>query len=191
MRKLTVLFIMVLGLFALAGCQKEDKVLENDKKDYYATGNFNDWGAFDAAKMEAIKVSDERVKSIKGQLKGVESLYILEVVLPAEEAGWSNTFTIDGVEVTYDGNLTVKVIRTAKGDKDAVDFWAQNKESGEITNLTPETLFMPKYVEENPDGTGTWGDNPFAKEAGTYYLVFAEKGAGVNAVRYMGLIKKA
>ncbi|NMA04829.1 MAG: hypothetical protein GX931_00470 [Acholeplasmataceae bacterium] len=190
MRKLKVLLIMVLGLFVLAACQK-DEILENADKDYYVAGTITSWGDnYHEFKMEAIKLSDERVKSVKSQLKGVKSLYILEIVLPEEAAGWENTFTIDGAEVTYDGSLAVKVIRTAKDDKDAVDFWAQNKESGEITNLTPDTLFMPKYVEENPDGDGTWADNPFAKEAGTYYLVFAEKGAGLEAVRYMGLIKK-
>lgn len=192
MRKLRVLLVAVLAVFILAACGGSDNVLENKDKDYYVTGQWNGWGAFEGYEMEAIKLSDERVKSIKGQLKGVEALYIKEVTLPAEDAGWENTFKIDGEEVTFNGNLAVKVIRTTKGDPDAKDFWAPAKESGKITNLTPDTFFLPEFREEDAeeDGKGTWADNPFAKEAGVYYVIYAEKGAGVNAERFMGLIKK-
>lgn len=190
MKKLLVFVMALVAVFSLVACTGSDEVLASANKDYYATGNFNGWGAFDTAKMEAIKISDERVKSIKGDLKGVETLYILEITLPGTEAGWNVTYTIGGEEKVFDGNLTVKVIRTAKDDKDSVDFWAQNKESGMITNLTPATLYMPTYAETVEDGSGTWGDNPVALAAGTYYIVFAEKGAGLNAVRYMGLIAK-
>lgn len=192
MKKFLVFVVALVAVFGLASCQKEDKVLESKDKAYYTVGQFNGWGdgIAEGYQMEAIKISDERVKSIKGDLKGVEVLYIKEVTFPAEAAGWENKFTIDGVEVTFDGNQAIKVVRTAKDDKDVVDFWAQAKESGAITNLTPDTLFMPKYVEENEAGDGTWGDNPFAKAAGTYYVVFAEKGKGASAVRMMGLIKK-
>lgn len=179
------LLVLVLGLFlalGLVGCG----VLENADKDYYVTGNFNGWDTKEDAIMEAISRNDSRVASIKGDLKGVKFLYILEVTLPEEAAGWSFSFTIDGEEVEFDGNLTVKVIRTAAGDPDTRDFWAQNRESGKIDNLTPSTLYMPTYAETVEDGSGTWADNPAAFEAGTYYVVFAE----FDGSRAMGLIAK-
>lgn len=193
MKKFLALVVALVALFGLASCGGgKDEVLESKDKAYYTVGQFNGWGdgIAETYQMEAIKLSDERIKDLKGKLKGVEVLYIKEVVLPAEDAGWENTFTIDGEEVTFDGNQALKVVRTAKDDKDSIDFWAQAKESGAITNLTPDTLFLPKYVEENEAGDGTWADNPFAKEAGTYYVIFAEKGKGASAVRMMGLIKK-
>ncbi len=165
-------------------------ILKDYDRDYYATGQFNGWWAHSSFKMEATSIDDERITSIAEQLEGVHSLYILEITLPSEEAMWEQTYTIDGVEVTFNGNLALKVICTEKDDDSLIYYWAQNVESGAITNLTPNTLFIPKYIEENPDGDGTWADNIFAKEAGTYYLVFAEKGAGKNIVRYIGLIKK-
>ena len=190
MKKLLVLVVALVATFGLTACGS-DEILENEGKAYYATGQFNGWSAQDDFKMEAIKLSDERVASIKSALKGVEALYILEITLPTGEAGWTASYTIDGEEVVVDGNLTVKIIRTDAADKDSVDFWAQSPESGEIKNLTPEELYIPSFVEENVDGAGTWNDNPIAFEAGTYYIVFAEKGAGTTAERFLGLIPKA
>lgn len=190
MKKLLVVLLAVFSVFGLTACNNE--VLASENKDYYVTGNFNGWAAKDDAKMTAIAISDDRVASIKKELKGVEVLYLLEVTLPSTLADWSvGPYTIDGEEVSVNGNLTVKVIRTAKDDKDVVDFWAQNKESGKITNITPDTLYIPTYAETVTDGSGTWADNPIAYEAGTYYVIFAEKGAGLDAVRMLGLIKKA
>lgn len=189
MKKLLVFVAVLFAAVSITAC-KEDKILENLDKDYYATGQFADWVASEAFLMEAIKSSDERVKDIKDELKGLDYLYVLEVTFSDGEAGWGNSYTVDGEEVFFDGNLAVKVIRTNKDEPDVIDFWAQSPESGEIKNITPDTLFIPKFVEENDDGTGTWNDNSFAKEAGTYYLVFAAKGTGTDRVRMMGLVKK-
>lgn len=172
MKKLLVAVLTLVLSLGLVGCNT--KILENMEKDYYATGNFNGWDTKAEGKMEAISISDERVSSIKADLKGAESLYLLEIVLPADDAGWTVEYKIDGTVTTLNGNLTVKVIRTPKDDPDTRDFWAQNPESGKIDNLTPATLYIPPYVEENVDQAGTWNDNPVAKAAGTYYIVFAE-----------------
>jgi len=190
MKKLLVLVVALVATFGLTACGS-DEILENESKAYYATGQFNGWSAQDDFEMEAIKLSDERVASIKSDLKGVESLYILEITLPTDEAGWTVTYTIDSKEVVVDGYLTVKIIKTDAADKDSVDFWAQSPESGKVKNLTPDTLYIPPFVEENVDDAGTWNDNPIAFEAGTYYIVFAEKGAGTTAERFLGLVPKA
>lgn len=184
-KRIIALFLAVFALFAFVGC---GKVLENTEKDYYVTGQIGNWGSAigqEAYKMEAVKLNDARIASVKDTLKKATAIYILQVALPGSDAGWKNTFKVNGVETDFNGNLSVKVVRTAKDDPDTVDFWAQNKESGAITNLTPSTLFMPAYKETATDGEGTWADNPFAYKAGTYYVVFAEVGASF----YMGLIE--
>ena len=185
MKKLFLMLVALLFSFGLVACSSEP--LANAEKNYYVVGNFNGWGEGigDDSKMEAIAKNDDRVASIKGELSGVEYLYLLEITLPTDAAGWDVTYTIDGTETTYDGNLTIKVVRTAIDDPDSIDFWAQNKESGEIDNLTPDTLYLPTYAETVDDGSGTWADNPIALEAGTYYLVFAE----FDGSRAMGLIE--
>ncbi|MCB9498684.1 MAG: BMP family ABC transporter substrate-binding protein [Bacillales bacterium] len=186
MKRIFALLLLACSTLLLAGCA--GTILENAEKDYYAVGQFNGWGTAvgdETYKMTAIAINDERVASIKAELKGATALYILQVVLPATDAGWSFEYKIDGEVVTFNGNLAVKVVRTAIGDPDTIDFWAQNKESGAIDNLTPDTLYLPPYQETATDGEGTWGDNPGALEAGTYYVVYAELEDGTKA---MGLV---
>ncbi len=174
MKKFSIL--AVLGALLLTGCGVDmTTVLSNPEKDYYATGNWQGWSAADATKMTAVARGDEAVASIKDQLDEAEFLYVFEgVVLSAEAAGWGSTYTRDGVDFTIDGNLTVKIIRTAVGDKDSIDYWIQSPESGAVSNLTPDTLFMPEFVAEAEAGTmGHSNSNPGAYEAGTYTLVYA------------------
>ena len=215
MKKLALMFSIVAFGFVLAACNPtttaaptteapttvaptteapttEEQVLENAAKDYYATGQWNGWDTKVDGKMEAIKLSDPRVASIVDELEGVKYLYVLEGYLPSADAGWGVNYIIDGVNTTLNGNQTVKVIRTAADDPDTRDWWAQSPESGQINNLTPDTLFMPEFVENatttavddngTPEDTtddvtftsGAWNDNPAALEAGSYLIVFAE-----------------
>jgi len=193
MKRIVLMFVAVFAALALVACATtttEAPILARADKDYYATGNFAGWGGAVGSedyKMEAIRVTDARVASIVSQLTGATALYIKEVVLPSGAAGWDVSYTIGGVVTVFDGNLTVKVVRTLAGDADSIDFWAQNPESGAITNLTPATLYMPTFQAENTDGTGDHNSNPVAKAAGTYYLVYAEFGTTSKA---MALIVK-
>jgi hypothetical protein len=175
MKKLFTLFVVLFVAIALFACaDPNDTVLVDEAHDYYVTGNFAGWGGAAGNpdyKMEAIAINDARVASIKAQLKGATGLYIIEIVLPSTAAGWDVTYKVDNTVTVFDGNLTVKVIQTDAGD-DIPNFWAQNPESGKINNLTPATLYIPPFVEENVDQAGTWNDNPVARAAGTYYLVF-------------------
>jgi len=164
---------------------KQYDILENLNKDYYATGNFNGWDTLITGQMDSISRYDQRVNSIIDELEGVKYLYILEITLSAMSSGWDVTYKIDGIVQTFDGNLTVKVIRTTAEDPDSRDFWAQSPESGAIINLTPGTLYIPTYMEDNIDQAGGWNDMPVAFEAGTYYIIFAE----FEDSKAMGLIK--
>jgi hypothetical protein len=173
MKKLGLVICMVVLATVFAGCSS-GTILTDAAHDYYATGQFANWG--DAAgnadfKMDAIALNDKRVSSIKKQLKGATGLYVKEIELPAAAAGWDVTYKINGTETKLDGNLTVKVIQTATGDN-VPSFWAQSPESGEIKNLTADTIYVPPFVEANVDQAGTWNDNPAALKAGKYDLVF-------------------
>jgi len=212
MKKLALLFSIVAFGFVLVACggtttaapttaapttaapttEAPAQLLENTAKDFYATGNFNGWDTKAEGLMEAVYLADERVASIVDELEGAKYLYVLEVFLPAEAAGWGVNYIVDGVNTALDGNLTVKIIRTLADDPDTRDFWAQSPESGEITNLTPDTLFIPEFVENattsvvDDNGTpadtsddvtytsGAWNDNPAALEAGDYIVVYVE-----------------
>jgi len=185
MKKIFGLLVVLAMTFALVGCVS-GTVLEDTEHDYYGVGAFNSWTASDATyQMEAIARNDDRVASIVDATKGATALYLVEITLSSDDAGWTVSYTIDGTDYTLNGNLTVKVIRTAAGDE-VPDWWGQSPESGAISNLTPDTLYIPPFVEENVDNAGGWNDNPVAYEAGSYYLVFAQfdgsKGMALIAV---------
>ena len=188
MKKLFGLFAALLLALGLTSCGG-GTVLADANHDYYATGNFAGWGDATSKveyKMTAIATNDSRVSSIKSGLNNATGLYILEITLPADAAGWDVGYTINGVEKKYDGNLTVKVIQTDTGSN-VPNYWAQNPESGKVTSLTPETLYIPPFVEENVNGAGTWNDNPVAiGGAGNYYIVFAT----FSGSKAMALIKR-
>jgi hypothetical protein len=187
MKKLVLLLVVLFGAFALVGCVS-GTILADEAHDYYATGQFAGWGGAvgnEDYKMVAIARNDERIKSIVDDTKGAKYLYLLEITLPTGAAGWTVTYKIGGVEKVLDGNLTVKMIRTDPGDE--IHNWCgQSPESGKFDNLTPDTLYIPPFVEENVDQAGGWNDNPVAMEAGTYYLVYVK----FETTQAFALIKK-
>ncbi|MFP4478320.1 MAG: hypothetical protein ACLFPM_02660 [Candidatus Izemoplasmatales bacterium] len=181
-KKLSLFALLVVGLFTMVACNNQDDViLEDETYDYYITGQFADWGnAFgnEDYKMEPIALNDERVASIKGDLEGAELLYVIEVTFPDEDAGWTQAYTIDDEEIEVNGNQTVKFARTEIIDEEVIPtWWAPSPESGEIHNLTEDTLYIPNYVDPDGDdfvdGLGSWNDNPIVFEPGTYTMVFA------------------
>ena len=75
MKKFLALVVALVALFGLASCGGgKDEVLESKDKAYYTVGQFNGWGdgIAETYQMEAIKLSDERIKDLKGKLKGVK-----------------------------------------------------------------------------------------------------------------------
>ena len=186
MKKFLLVLVAVFTMVAMLGC----KPLADAEANYWATGAYANWG--DAAgdedfKMEAVAINDERIASLKKELKDATFIYVKEIVLPSTLVDWSVTYKIDGTVQTFNGNLTVKVLKSDAADEsNAPLYWAQNKESGAVNNLTPETLYIAPYQETATDGEGTWADNPVALTAGTYIVVFAK----VDGVLQMGLIAK-
>jgi hypothetical protein len=191
--------LLVLFTFALAACGPAP-ILEDTNHRYFVSGNFAEWGAATEALdtdgetltylMEAVSVDDARVASVRSQLSNPTMLYVKEVVLPATAAGWGETFAIteDGEAQFFDGNLTIKILQTDL-EIPAPIYWAQNRESGKVNNLTPGTLYLPPY-SETPTYTdsGDWGSNPVALAAGTYTAVFGQQTFGGEVQLFLGLV---
>lgn len=200
MKKIVTLVLVAMVamscVFALAACAKP---LEDPEFSYTITGNFNGWHVnTDAAddtkldakyQMEAISVNDARVKSIKGQLKDAQYLYIVEHTCVNEGAGWTITYTLSegGREITVDGNMAIKVLKTKFTSVGDVSSWEQNwlPDAGNtnVRSLTPDTLYCPPHSESATyPGSGAWNDNPIILEAGTYYVVFATFADGTYGI---------
>ncbi len=177
MKKLLGVFAFVLLSVVLISCGKlSDEVVVDDAHDYVITGNFAGWGdAVDdeANFMTAVAQADERINSLKKDLKDAKYVYVIEATFPSEEAEWDVTYKIKGEEVTVNGNLTLKILQVNKG-AEAPNWWGQGPESGEFKNLTPKTLYIPPFLEENVDDAGGWNDNPIVFEAGTYLIVYVQ-----------------
>lgn len=185
MKKILTFLFALVAVLGLASC---GKAVENPEKDYYVSGQFADWkvGEREDLKMVAVAANDKAVRKLK--IKSAKYVYAVEVVFPSEKASWQEKVKNGEEIIEFDGNLALKVVRTAKGDPESMDFWAQNKESGEVKNLSPETLFVPAYREQDQaDGQSTWGGNCCVREAGTYTIVFVEFEDGSLG---MGAVKK-
>ena len=188
MKKIKVIAIvltLVLALGSLVACTP-DTVLENTEKDYYVTGQFAGWGdavGKDQFRMTAVSLKDARVAALKAQLKGAKYLYVLEhVVITDSGAGWTAQYVENGAVKDCDGNQTMKWLQVAKG-QEAPDWWAQSPESGPVTSLTPDLLWIPGFTETTAVGPD-WNGNPVVLKAGTYTVVFAmvEKDTGLEKV---------
>lgn len=188
---------LFLASLLLVGCGGKT-ILVDEAHDYYVTGSFAGWG--DATKpsnegkylLEAVSVSDARVKPLKKLVKKATLLYVYEDLELIDDQEWNNEARLhegDAEKVVVNGGTSVKVLQTGKGEEAPV-FWAQNKESGPVHNLTPSTLYLAPYQEgEKWDGSGDWASNPFALEAGTYTLVWAKMPVDNVPTWAMGLIK--
>lgn len=200
MKKIVTLVLVAMVamscVFALAACAKP---LEDPEYAYTITGNFNGWkvntDANDETKldakyqMEAISVNDERVASIKGQLKDAQYLYVVEHTCVNEGAGWTIKYTLSegGREVEVDGNMAIKVLKTKFTVVGEVSSWEANwlPDAGNtnVRSLTPDTLYCPPHSEaETYPGSGSWNMNPIILEAGTYYVVFATFADGTYGI---------
>ena len=202
MKKLvTILMVAVLAVSCIcvfAACEKGEPLADTEGYSYVITGNFNGWQVNvdpdDATKldaqyeMEAIAVSDKRVKSIRDQLDDVKLLYIVEHEFTNNkngdewEAGWSVTYALtEGADpITVDGNMAIKVLKTkyeTLGDESSWSAgWIPDAGGTNVRSLTPSTFYMP-----------AWNDNPIALQAGTFYVVFATFNNGTFGI---GLIAK-
>lgn len=201
MKKFMFLFVLALTSVFMVGCfggKDDDKnddtvdetvILVDEAADYFLTGQFAGWGeATDPLNdgehlMEAIKLGDPRIASIKAKLTGVQYLYIKSHTVPSNEeelADWTVEYEINGEQVVVNGMNALKIIKTDKNSEIPL-FWGPSPESGEFVNLTPETLYVPPYTsDESP--AGGWNDDPIILEPGEYYVVYIQYSRTSHAI---------
>jgi len=191
---IAVLSVSLLVVFAavFTAC---GKATPDPNYNYRVTGQFAGWDNNYDEKfmMTPVAKSDERLKSIKTELKDAQYVYIYEYTPDRNNlAGWNISYTGTG---NLDGIFAVKFIRFTKDSSEAsgwlYDMWIPSKEAGGLKNLSPNTLFVPKDRTDEErdaaaDGLGSNNDNPvLLKGSVTYYIVFAvfkDKTRGMGAV---------
>ena len=210
--------LVVLGLVSvMVACDKTEEPTEEPtveetptptpepqlpEKTYHVVGGyFDDWNNYtDENKMTKISV-DDLDASLKSKLLDKEITAIVKFEGRVFNVGpaWTANANIDGEVVTMNGGYTIKVVRAVYDEEDDntfADQWLPDPKTACVANLTPDTLYMPKWVEtpaEGEEGLGTWADNPVViGGAGEYTVIFVEY-AGANSAdspKYaMALIK--
>ncbi|MBO4666639.1 MAG: hypothetical protein J5666_00730 [Bacilli bacterium] len=149
MKKVLSVIMMIALSLVLVSCKA--KPLDSATKSYYAV--LNGEVISDSNKMEATTLNDKRVKTVRKNLKTATYLYLIEVEVKEGD--------------------TLQIVRTTT-EGGAVNFSAQDKLSGPVTNLTEKTISIPEYTEFN-NGNGTWNDLMKIKVTGKVVIIFAEK----------------
>ena len=159
-------------------------------KTYHVVGGYlDDWNTYsDANKMTEITV-DALPADIKSQVdttREITALMKLEGRVFNVGPAWTANANIDGEVVVLNGGYTVKVVRAGYDAEDDVSFadqWNPDPKTSCVANLTPDTLYMPKWVEtpaEGEEGLGTWADNPVVIGGAGEYTVYFIEYAGAN-----------
>ena len=222
MKKLSVFLLTLLAVLGLAACNKtqEPETQEEEKSEekseqqeeqvdpnisYHVVGGyFDDWNNYsEDNKMTNITKEDLATlnKGVADQLADKEIVALLKYEGRVFNVGptWTANAVVDGETVAMNGGYTIKVVRAKYDEEDDntfADQWNPDPKTSCVANYTPDTLFMPKWVEtavEGEEGLGTWADNPVViGGAGEYTVIFVEyKGANTaDSPKYgMALIK--
>ena len=200
--------LVVLGLVSVAvACNKPTKTEEDpssggeqqepakpnptEGKEYYVVGGYyDDWNTYsDSNKMTRITVDalDASLKSLLADKK-VDAILKYEGRVFNVGPTWTANANIDGEVVTMNGGYTMKVVRAvydAEDDNTFVDAWVPDPKTAAVQNLTPNTLYMPKWVETpaaGEEGLGTWADNPVVIGGAGEYTVYFIEYSGTNSL---------
>lgn len=186
--------LVVLGLVSVAvACNKTEEKTEapaKEKNTYHVVGgHFNDWNDYtDANKMTKISV-DELDASLKAKLlnKDVTAVLKLEGREFNADYAWTTPAYVNEKAVDLDGGYTIKVVYAEYDEADDTTFakqWCPDPKTAAVQNLTPETLFVPKWVETPAAGEehlGKWDQNPVVTAGAGKYTVYFVEYAGANS----------
>ena len=174
-----------------SGEQEEVKPNPTEGKEYYVVGGYyDDWNTYsDSNKMTRITVDalDASLKSLLAD-KNVDAILKYEGRVFNVGPTWTANANIDGEVVTMNGGYTMKVVRAvydAEDDNTFVDAWVPDPKTAAVQNLTPDTLYMPKWVETpaaGEEGLGTWADNPVVIGGAGEYTVYFIEYSGTNSL---------
>ena len=198
MKKFLVVLLSVLMVCTMAACGKPaPKPLADDTHAAWvahgqyllADGTPNSWNGKDTALYEASAlkaIALEDVKNINEALyntlsgKEIKYLYTIDLILGVNDAGWTTNALIDGKLYRVNGSNAFKVAQCsvdADGDNKvyAEDQWISDPKTAHAESLTPDTLFMPVWQEENDEYGFSWASNPACIGVpGLYTLVIAQ-----------------
>ena len=198
MKKFLVVLLSVLMVCTMAACGKPaPKPLADDTHAAWvahgqyllADGTPNGWTGKDTALYEASAlkaIALEDVKNINEALyntlsgKEIKYLYTIDLILGVNDAGWTTNALIDGKLYRVNGSNAFKIAQCsvdADGDNKvyAEDQWISDPKTAHAESLTPDTLFMPVWQEENDEYGFSWASNPACIGVpGLYTLVIAQ-----------------
>ena len=198
MKKFLVVLLSVLMVCTMAACGKPaPKPLADDTHAAWvahgqyllADGTPNSWNGKDTALYEASAlkaIALEDVKNINEALyntlsgKEIKYLYTIDLILGVNDAGWTTNALIDGKLYRVNGSNAFKIAQCsvdADGDNKvyAEDQWISDPKTAHAESLTPDTLFMPVWQEENDEYGFSWASNPACIGVpGLYTLVIAQ-----------------
>lgn len=203
MKKLSIFLLALVGVLALASCDKNDgktptpdetpttdvtptpdgtptpevdrdaKLVNPDESiGYFATGGHaSDWKITDTNGMTAVSLNELEAISPALATKAEETkayVYVMKDYVLTNDGAWTTPAGADaeGNAILADGGMTIKVIRGKFDAEDEVwsnDQWISDPNTGNAETLTPDTLFMPTWVQEAEEGKeayGNWSNNP-------------------------------
>lgn len=194
MKKFLTLAVAIVAAMVLVACGPKvdmDTKLEDTAHNYYVTGAFAGWGdAVGKAEflMAATNRGDARLSSIVDELKDAKFVYVLQVTFSSEVSEYGVTYKINGEERFFNDNLKVKILQV-NPDAEAPNWWGQNPASGEFKNLTPETMYVSPYVDQNIDQAGDWNADPVVFESGAYLMVYVQYANNLHGVAAIKVTK--
>lgn len=139
---------------------------------YFAVGGHaDDWAITETNGMTAVSLNELEAISPALATKAEEKnayVYVMKDYLLTNDGAWTTPAGADaeGNAILADGGMTIKVIRgkfDAEDDVWSNDQWISDPKTAHAESLTPETLFLPNWVEEAEAGKeayGTWSNNP-------------------------------
>jgi predicted small lipoprotein YifL len=183
MKKFLVVLLSVLMVTAMAACGKPaPKPLADDTHAAWvahgqyllADGTPNSWNGKDTALYEASALKAIALEDVKGinealyntlSGKEIKYLYTIDLILGVNDAGWTTNALIDGKLYRVNGSNAFKIAQCsvdADGDNKvyAEDQWISDPKTAHAESLTPDTLFMPVWQEENDEYGFSWASNP-------------------------------
>lgn len=157
----------------------------NDEYTYYAVGGFYDnWADYtDSNRMSQISLFElkndypEVYQNL--EIFDVKSIYIINDREFKNINSWTSPLYQDGNRFDYDAGYTLKVVEAYYDSIDKTYFpnrWICDPITVHTGNLTPNSLYIPEWVEFN-QGFGTWNENPIVTAGdGLYSVIFVDYG---------------
>lgn len=147
---------------------------------------------FEATTMTATSVEEvgKVSKDVADKLatKNLKYLYTIDVTFGTTDAGWTTRVMRDGKKYDINGSYAFKVGKVGKAEVEvegengpelktvySTTQWISDPKTAHAESLTPETCFVPTWVEEADENGFNWSMNPAViGGAGTYTLIAAQ-----------------